>query len=77
MSTRYYFHLVSRDATIPDDTGAEAESLSEAKSRAWRFITGLRQEYGDVIEDWGTWQLETVCPEGTLLHKVPLANALN
>ncbi len=29
------FDLVSSDATIPDDTGAEAESLNEAKSQAW------------------------------------------
>jgi hypothetical protein len=77
MLTRYYFHLVSREATIPDDTGAEAESLNEAKAQAWRFVTELQQEYGDVIEDWGLWQLEIVCPEGTLLHRTPLANALN
>jgi hypothetical protein len=77
MPTRYYFHLVSRDATIPDDTGAEAANLSEAKAQAWRFVTELRQEYGDVIEDWGLWQLEIVCPEKTLLHKVPLGNTLN
>jgi hypothetical protein len=77
MPTRYYFHLVSSDAMIPDDTGAEAESLSEAKSQAWRFATELRQEYGDVIEDWGLWRLEIVCPERILLHRAPLANALN
>ena len=77
MPTRYYFHLVSRDATIPDDTGAEAANLSEAKSQAWQLVTELRKEYGDVIEDWGLWQLEIVCPEGTLLHRAPLANALN
>ncbi len=77
MSTRYYFHLVSSDATIPDDTGAEAATLSEAKSQAWRFVTELRQEYGAVIEDWRMWQLEIACPAGTLLHRAPLANALN
>jgi uncharacterized protein DUF6894 len=77
MPLRYYFHLVSRDATIPDDMGAEAATLSEAKSQAWRFVTELRQEYGHAIEDWGMWQLEIVCPEGTLLHRMPLANALN
>jgi hypothetical protein len=77
MPTRYYFHLVSRDATVPDNTGAEAANLSETKSRAWRFITELRQEYGDVTEDWDLWQLEIVCAEGTLLHRAPLANALN
>jgi hypothetical protein len=77
MPTRYYFHLVSRDATIPDDTGAEAANLNEAKSQAWRFVTELRQEYAHDIGDWGLWQLEIVCPEGTLLHRTPLANALN
>lgn len=77
MPTRYYFHLVSRDATIPDDMGAEAANLSEAKAQAWRFVAELRQEYGDAIEDWGLWQLEIVCPEGTLLHTAPLADALN
>ncbi len=77
MPTRYYFHLVSSEATIPDDTGAEAATLGEAKAQAWRFVAGLRQEYGAVIEDWGMWQLEIVCPEGTLLHRMPLANALN
>jgi hypothetical protein len=77
MPTRYYFHLVSSEATISDDTGAEAATLSKAKAQAWRFVTELRQEYGAVIEDWGMWQLEIVCPEETLLHKVPLANALN
>jgi hypothetical protein len=77
MPTRYYFHLVRSDATIPDDMGAEAATLSEAKSQAWQFVTELRQEYGAVIEDWGMWQLEIGCPEGALLHRMPLANALN
>jgi hypothetical protein len=77
MPTRYYFHLVSSEATISDDIGAEAATLGEAKSQAWQFVTELRHEYGAVIEDWGMWQLEIVCPEGTLLHRVPLANALN
>ena len=72
MPTRYYFHLVSSDAMIPDDTGAEAATLSEAKAEAWKFVTELRQGYGAVIEDWGLWQLEIVCREGTLLHRVPL-----
>ncbi len=60
MPTRYYFHLVSSDAMIPDDTGAEAATLSEAKSQAWRFVTELRQGYGAVIEDWGMCHLEIV-----------------
>jgi hypothetical protein len=77
MPTRYYFHLVSGEATIPDDTGAEAATLSEAKSQAWQSVTELRQEYGAVIEDWGMWHLEIICPEGTLLRRVPLANSLN
>ena len=77
MPTRYSFPLVSRDATVPDDTGAEAANLSEAKSRAWQFVAELRQGHGDVIEDWGLWQLEIVCPEGTMLHIVPLGNTLN
>jgi hypothetical protein len=77
MPTRFYFHLVSSDATIPDDMGAEAATLGEAKSQAWQFVTESRQEYGAVIEDWGIWQLEIVCSEGTLLHRMPLANALN
>jgi hypothetical protein len=77
MPTRYYFHLVSSEATISDDTGAEAATLSEAKAQAWQFATELRQEFGAVIEDWGMWQLEIVCPEGTLLHRMSLANALN
>ena len=63
MPTRYYFHLVSSEAMIPDDTGAEAATLSEATSQAWQFVTELRQEYGHGIEDWGLWQLEIVCPE--------------
>jgi len=77
MPTRYYFHLVSSEAMIPDDTGAEAANLSEAKAQAWQFVTELRQEYDAVIEDWGMWHLEIVCPEGTLLHRMPLGNALN
>lgn len=77
MSTRYYFHLVSSEATIPDDTGAEAATLSEAKSQAWQFVAELRQEYSAGIEDWGMWQLEIVCPKGTLLHRMPLGNALD
>ena len=77
MPTRYYFHLVSSEAMIPDDTGAEAATLSEAKAEAWKFVTDLRQGHGHVIEDWGLWQLEIVCREGTLLHRMPLGNALN
>ncbi|MBM1175063.1 hypothetical protein [Microvirga arabica] len=49
------FDLVNSDAAILDDTGAEAESLNEAKSQAWQFVTKLRQGHGDVIEDWGLW----------------------
>jgi hypothetical protein len=58
MPTRYYFNLVSGEATIPDDTGAEAATLSDAKVQAWQFAFELRQEYDAVIEDWGLWQLD-------------------
>ena len=74
---RCYFHLVNGAETLLDDTGVEVADLETAKAQARKAISELRQDTGDVIEDWDGWRLDIVCPEGTLLHSIPLTTTLH
>jgi Domain of unknown function (DUF6894) len=35
---RFYFHLTSKDAHIPDDAGKELGNLSDAYEHAWTLM---------------------------------------
>lgn len=74
---RCFFHLVSDHETILDDNGVEVPDLEAAKAEARKAISELRQEYGGTIDDWVGWQLDIMCPEGTLLYSLPLSETLH
>ena len=74
---RCYFHLFSDQEEILDEVGIEVTDLEQAKTEALKAISELRLEIGDEVEDWSTWRLEIVCPQGTLLHSMPLKNTLH
>jgi hypothetical protein len=74
---RCFFHLVNDHEEIVDHTGIEVQDLEGAKVEALLAITELRHEIGAEIEDWSGWRLDIVCPEGTLLHSLPLNNTLH
>jgi hypothetical protein len=69
---RCYFHLFSDHEEILDEVGIEVTDLEQAKTEALKAINELRLEIGEEVEDWSTWRLEIVCPQGTLLHSMPL-----
>jgi hypothetical protein len=74
---RCFFHLVNDHEEIVDNTGIEVQDLEGAKVEALLAITELRHEIGAEVEDWSGWRLDIVCPEGTLLHSLPLNNTLH
>jgi hypothetical protein len=74
---RCFFHLVNGNDMLLDDTGVEVPNLDMAKVYARQAIRELRQDTDEPIEDWNGWQLDIVCPEGTLLHSIPLTVTLH
>ena len=74
---RCFFHLVNDHEEIVDNTGIEVQDLEGAKVEALLAITELRHEIGAEVEDWSGWRLDIVCPEGTLLHSLPLNTTLH
>lgn len=72
-----YFHLVNSHEELIDDEGVEVADLESAKVQALMAIRELQREYGGVIEDWSGWHLRIVCPEGTVLHAIPLHETLH
>ncbi|MEE1611325.1 DUF6894 family protein [Microvirga sp. CF3016] len=74
---RCFFHLVNDYEEIVDNSGIEVHDLENAKVQALLAITELRHEIGMDIEDWSGWRLDIVCPQGTLLHSMPLNNTVH
>jgi hypothetical protein len=69
---RCFFHLVNDYNTLLDDTGVEVFDLDVAKAHARTAIGELQQEDNGAAADWPGWRLDIVCPEGSLLHSLPL-----
>ncbi|MFC5485406.1 DUF6894 family protein [Microvirga aerilata] len=74
---RCYFHLFSDQEEILDEVGVEVPDLNHAKVEALKAISELQIEIGGEAEDWSGWRLEIVCPQGTLLHSIPLKSTLH
>jgi hypothetical protein len=74
---RCFFHLVSNHDEIIDNAGIEVQDLESAKAQAQTAIEELRAEIGTEAHDWSGWRLEIVCPLGTLLHSVQLAETIH
>jgi len=74
---RCFFHLVNGRETILDDTGIDVPDLETARAEAWKAISELRKEQNGVDDDWAGWRLDIVCPEGSLLHSLPLSANLH
>jgi hypothetical protein len=74
---RCFFHLVNDFEEIVDNSGIEVHDLENAKVQALLAITELRHEIGMDIEDWSGWRLDIVCPQGTLLHSMPLNSTVH
>ena len=69
---RCFFHLVNGYNTLLDDTGIEVSDLEIAKDHARMAIGELQQEDNGAAADWRGWRLNIACPEGSLLHSLPL-----
>jgi hypothetical protein len=69
---RVYFHLVSWDDIVLDDTGIEVSDVATAQQEAVRAIYELRQEADLSPEEWIGWQLEAVDVNNNVLFSIPL-----
>lgn len=76
-SMRCFFHLVNGAETIPDDTGIEVPNLASAKACALEVINDLRREAEHEAQDWRGWNLNIVCPEGSILASIALGISLH
>ncbi len=74
---RCFFHLVNEHEVISDDTGIEVSDLETAKAEALKAIGELRREYDGAADEWSGWQLNVVCPSGTLLYALRLDVSLH
>ena len=72
---RCYFHLVSHDSAILDETGVEFSDLREAEAEALRALQQLREEDDATGEDWRGWQLSVTDWAGQVLLPMPLMSA--
>ncbi|WP_230533913.1 DUF6894 family protein [Microvirga roseola] len=73
---RCYFHLVYGQEVIPDRTGIEVADLDAAQSLALRAVQSIREKADQVNEEWRGWQLDIVCPLGSVLLSIPLDTRL-
>ncbi|MCB5173627.1 DUF6894 family protein [Microvirga lenta] len=72
LGMRCYFHLVSSDEQILDDTGIEVSDVEVAQQQALKAIYELRGESDHSPEDWQGWQLMVVDSQGNLILSLPL-----
>jgi hypothetical protein len=73
---RCYFHLVSCDDVILDDTGVEVVDLASAEAEARKAIQELRQEDEEPDDLWAGWQLNVTDAVGRVLLSIPLGTPL-
>jgi hypothetical protein len=69
---RVYFHLVSRDDVVLDDTGIDVSDVAAAQGEAVRAIQELRQDADLSPEEWSGWQLEAMDVNSKILFSIPL-----
>jgi hypothetical protein len=69
---RVYFHLVSWDDIVLDDTGIEVSDVATAQQEAVIAIYELRQEADLSPEEWRGWELEAVDVNDKVLFSIPL-----
>jgi hypothetical protein len=74
---RCYFHLVSCDDVILDDTGVEVADLESAEAQARKAIQELGQEDEETDETWAGWQLNVTDGFGRVLLSIPLTTPLH
>ncbi|WP_230534590.1 DUF6894 family protein [Microvirga roseola] len=74
---RCYFHLVNGREIIPDDSGVEVSDLASAHGLALQAIREIREEADQVDEEWRGWQLDVVCPQGSILLSIPLETRMH
>jgi hypothetical protein len=73
---RCYFHLVSGEEAIMDDTGIEVADIETAQREALKAIQEMRQEAPDADEDWQNWRLNVVDQSGNVLLSIRLDTPL-
>lgn len=71
-----YFHLLSWEAVIRDDTGVVVRDIAEAKVEAMNAIRELREEDGEPGETWDGWHLEATDRSGRVLFSVPVNHGM-
>ena len=74
---RVYFHLVSRDDVVLDDTGIAVPDVAAAQQEAVRAIHELRQDADHSPEAWSGWELQAVDENGNVLFSIPLNTKLH
>jgi hypothetical protein len=74
---RYYFHLVSDQMKLLDDTGLDIPDLATAKDEVQNTLAQLRRGMNHSDEDWAGWRLEVVSSEGSLLCSQSLTTTVH
>jgi hypothetical protein len=74
---RYYFHLVSDQMKLLDDTGLDIPDLATAKDEVQNTSAQLRRRMNHADEDWAGWRLEVVSSEGSLLCSQSLTTTVH
>ena len=69
---RCYFHLMSDDDTILDETGVEVTDIAAAEAEALAAIRQLRDEDDEAEEEWQGWQLRVTDWSGHVLLSIRL-----
>jgi hypothetical protein len=73
-SSRYFFHLVSDDEVIRDETGVHLATKEGVPLCAARAIAELQQEGFFAVGAWQGWQIDITDGAGQTILSVPLGN---
>jgi hypothetical protein len=73
-SSRFFFHLVSDDEVIRDETGVQLATEEGVSLCAARAIAELQQEGFFAVGAWQGWQIEVADCTGRTILSVPLGN---
>lgn len=73
-SSRFFFHLVSDDEVIRDETGVHLATEGGVPLCAARAIAELQQEGFFAVRAWQGWQIDITDGAGQTILSVPLGN---
>lgn len=70
-----FFHLVSVDDIIIDNTGIDVADLAVARALALEAIEDLKRESAGGSDDWEGWSLAITDVSGHVLSSISLGEA--